>query len=362
MSYPLEGYIKDNNLNWIRLILSSFVIVGHSYAIAPVVGAQDIIGSWLGFTYSGSLSVKIFFFVSGLLVCNSLLNNDSPVRYVVSRFFRIVPALFVLLLLTVFIVGPLVTASTLTEYFSDKEVFTYFFNNINLFSEAYYYLPGVFENNPHAKALNGSLWTLSKEVEMYSFLLALSMLGFLNKKILASVVLGCVVVLPIVDPTLLFSMYTAQPEVFYLPSCFALGCLAALWKGKLEINLVMLLGLILITYLLKDTTAYHMIFYIATFYFFMFISDRRHFSFPTLNVDISYGVYIYGFLIQQLVVFYFPGTGYLFNTVVSLAVCYPVAYLSCKFVEEPSIKLGRHSIAYLKELGWVKNTVVHTKP
>ena len=194
---------------------------------------------------------------------------------------------------------------------------------------------------------------------MYFFLLAFSMLGFLKRKKLVSVILGVVVLLPMVEPTLLYGLYTSNAEVFYLPSCFALGCLSALWKDKLEINLSILLGLIFIAYLLRGTVAHHMLFYIATFYFFMFISDRRHFPIPTLNVDISYGVYIYGFLIQQLVVFYFPESGYIFNIIVSLVICYPIAFLSCKLVEEPCIKLGRRFINYLNRKGLVNNSVAH---
>lgn len=364
MNHKLDGCIRNNNLNWIRLILSSFVIVGHSYAIAPVAGAHDVVGAWLGFTYSGSLAVKIFFFVSGLLVCNSLLNNNSSVRYVISRFFRIVPALFVLLSITVFVVGPLVTNLSLSDYFKNKELFAYFFNNLNLFSHAYYNLPGVFHSNPYPDAVNGSLWTLYYEVEMYAFLLVFSMVGLLKRKTLASVVFGFVIILPAIEPSWLFGMYTSSAEVYYLPSCFALGCLAALWKRSITIRVFPLLSLITLTFLLKMisdyhldiTSAYHLIFYVALFYFFMCASDRRVFNIPTLNIDISYGVYIYGFLIQQLVAFCFPSMGYLFNIIMTLAICYPVAYLSCKYVEEPAIRFGRQLVDYFKSKGLVRNT------
>ncbi|MDX1728900.1 MAG: acyltransferase family protein, partial [Pseudoalteromonas tetraodonis] len=201
MNNNLDGYMSNNNLSWIRLVLSTFVIIRHSYILVPTVGAHDVLSDWVGFTNIGALAVKIFFFVSGLLVCNSLINNNSPVRFFVSRFFRIVPALFVLLLATVFIVGPLVTSLSLVDYFKSDEVFVYLYNNLNLFSHAYYNLPGVFNNNAYPNAVNGSLWTLTYEVEMYSYLLALSVVGLLKRKMLASIILGFVAVLPVVEPS-----------------------------------------------------------------------------------------------------------------------------------------------------------------
>jgi len=64
MKNSINSYILNNNLNWIRLILASMVIVGHSYAVAPTDGAQDVIKQLVGFTYSGALAVKIFFLLA----------------------------------------------------------------------------------------------------------------------------------------------------------------------------------------------------------------------------------------------------------------------------------------------------------
>lgn len=78
----------------------------------------------------------------------------------------------------------------------------------------------------------------------------------------------------------------------------------------------------------------------------IYFSDRRVFNFlPDLKTDISYGVYIYGFVIQQLVVYFWPGEDYLFNTVVSVLIVYPIAFASCKLIEEPCIALGKSLVS-----------------
>lgn len=103
----LENILKkgNNNLDLFRLIAACMVIFGHAYALLPGYGA-DPIGKLLGFDYSGSLAVKIFFFISGMLVTSSLLQKRSISQYVSARFFRIWPALIVVLLITTFILGP----------------------------------------------------------------------------------------------------------------------------------------------------------------------------------------------------------------------------------------------------------------
>ncbi len=66
---------ENNNLDLFRLIAAYLVIIGHAYALAPQAGQQDPILRLLGFDYSGSMAVKLFFFLSGLVVVNSLLDK-----------------------------------------------------------------------------------------------------------------------------------------------------------------------------------------------------------------------------------------------------------------------------------------------
>ena len=64
-----------NNLDLFRIIAAAMVIFGHAYALVPVSGQSDPLAQWLGFDSSGSLAVKVFFLLSGLVVTNSLLDK-----------------------------------------------------------------------------------------------------------------------------------------------------------------------------------------------------------------------------------------------------------------------------------------------
>ena len=128
------------------------------------MGTWDPECIYLGYpgVYSGAIAVKVFFFISGLLVTNSLLQQKSPVAFVLGRFFRIWPALLVLLLVTALVVGPLCSGLGWREYFMHGDPYRYFWKNALLNSDAR--LPGVFAHNPLPNLVNGALWTLSYEV------------------------------------------------------------------------------------------------------------------------------------------------------------------------------------------------------
>jgi peptidoglycan/LPS O-acetylase OafA/YrhL len=77
---------ENNNLDIFRVIAAMMVIYGHAYAILPSSGPGDILTGLLGFDYSGSLAVKIFFFLSGLVVTNSLLTKRNLLQFLIARF------------------------------------------------------------------------------------------------------------------------------------------------------------------------------------------------------------------------------------------------------------------------------------
>src|SRR6187551_1901956 len=89
---------ENNNLDLIRILLASTVILGHTIAINGQTSYWiDPINYFFPITYSGALAVKIFFFISGLVVTNSFLNKNSLTYFIISRIFRIMPALLFLL-------------------------------------------------------------------------------------------------------------------------------------------------------------------------------------------------------------------------------------------------------------------------
>lgn len=143
---------KENNYNIIRFVCACFVIYGHMFIFygypATSLFANEI--SALGF--------KMLMVLSGLMITQSCLRDKNFFRYALKRIFRIFPALIVCVTFTTLVLGPLVSTLSVREYLSHPGTWEYLFSNI--FLRPAYLLPGVFENNPYAGGVNGSLWAL----------------------------------------------------------------------------------------------------------------------------------------------------------------------------------------------------------
>ncbi|VXC63897.1 Acyltransferase (fragment) [Enterobacterales bacterium 8AC] len=224
----------NNNLDIFRLIAALMVIYGHAYAISSQEGKEDVLLHIIGFDYSGSLAVKIFFFLSGLVVTNSLMANQNVVKFFISRLFRIWPALIVTVVFSSLVLGPLLTELSFLDYLSSREVYSYIYKNI--FMDIQYSLPGVFVDNKR-DAVNGSLWTIPYEVSAYLILVAAFMLGVLKRKIFASILFLIIVAEPLFGNKILFTWISADNrEISMLAPCFAFGAILAIWKDEIFID------------------------------------------------------------------------------------------------------------------------------
>jgi peptidoglycan/LPS O-acetylase OafA/YrhL len=329
---------EGNNFDIFRLAAALAVIVGHAYAIAPQPPLQDGVLGILHFDYSGSLAVKFFFFLSGLLVTNSIISRPNPFHFLTKRAFRIFPGLLVCLLISVFIIGPLFTKLTLSEYFTNSDTWRYLYKNIFLM-DMIWRLPGVFTESPYG--LNGSLWTLPHEVLCYIYLAVFFGLALLQNKIVSNIFFISVIIAAFVLPQFLPHFFYQNPEARLLPGCFAMGALIANNKSIILVNLQGAALLWVLMFLLKSSAAYQFLFYVAFFYSILYISSLP-FVVQKLKLpfDASYGVYIYGFMIQQCIHALFPGLGVHGNQIVSAGIAVGMGILSWYFVEKRFIELG----------------------
>ena len=85
------------------------VVFSHEYAIVGGGASEPLARLSAGFATFCTLGVDIFFVVSGLLVTQSLIERKAIGFFVVSRALRILPALFVVLALSAWVLGPALT-------------------------------------------------------------------------------------------------------------------------------------------------------------------------------------------------------------------------------------------------------------
>src|SRR5262249_12055675 len=95
-------------------------------------------------------------------------------------FLRIFPALFAVVIVTMFCLGPALTSSSPLDYFFDPTLYLYLKNILTL---TYNYLPGVTERGEPV-VVNGALWTLHFEVLAYGTLVLMYVVGVLRRTII----------------------------------------------------------------------------------------------------------------------------------------------------------------------------------
>jgi peptidoglycan/LPS O-acetylase OafA/YrhL len=338
---------KDsNNIDLFRVIAACMVIYGHAYAISPQAGKSDFISHLIPSDYSGSIAVKIFFFLSGLVVTNSLMNNGDLVRFAISRLFRIWPALILSSLVTAFVIGPLFTSLSATDYLSRPEVYSYTWNIATMTPQ--FTLPGLFSTNPYPNVVNGSLWTIPYEVFAYVLLFSLYATGLLKAKTLTFLLFGLILVEPFLTSRVLFPWVIPNPEVDLLSPCFAFGAMMALNREAIEIKISHCVGFATLYYIFHGTMYAPYFAYACIFLTLLYISSHKAILRLKPKVDISYGVYLWGFPVQQIIASYFKDHGILFNQLASLVVALILGYLSWHLCEKHFIRYGSALASFIK--------------
>ena len=337
---------KNNNLDIFRLLAASLVVYGHAGAIAPGSNWTDFVIYLVGFDYSGSLAVKTFFFLSGLVVTNSLLHNSDIPRFIINRAFRIFPALIAVVFISAILIGPVVSSLPFHQYFADGTVYSYIGDNV-IFKTAYI-LPGVFDDNPYPSAVNGSLWSLAYEVALYIGLLVLYFIGIFKSRIALFALFFLFLLDSLIGNQLLFTYRPANHEIDYLLPCFAIGVMFACFKESLSINVFSVVFFLVGFLYFKGTIIQAYCFYVFLFVSILYMASRSWLIRFKPSKDLSYGIYLWGFVIQQTMIYWFPGQGTATNALASLAATFVIAWGSWHFIEKPAVQLGYRLVESLR--------------
>jgi peptidoglycan/LPS O-acetylase OafA/YrhL len=278
-----------NNFDGLRLTAALSVLVSHEFALSgrvePTLFGQTV----------GHVAVLVFFVISGYLVTQSWLNDPHPIRFAWRRALRIAPGLIVAVPLT----AGVVAAMGLSGF-------------------------------PHNRlsSLNGSLWTIGYEVCCYVLLVAFA----LHARLAAALVLAV---------TTMLIVGGAQMQVHFLSEFglfFAAGALMARWSFPLPLSAAGV-GLVLASHGMP------LLGFLGCAPLLIAIGRA---SWPGLRSagrwgDLSYGVYIYAFPVQQVGVALWPHAPYLALLAISLAVVLSLAFASWHIIERPAMRLKPYS-------------------
>ena len=109
----------------IRLISAFLVLFSHCYVLTGQGAEEPLLRFTHGGVGFGEVAVYIFFAISGYLVTQSWFRDPSIKRFLVRRLLRILPALIFVIVASALIVGALMTALSLSDYFSRYDTWSY---------------------------------------------------------------------------------------------------------------------------------------------------------------------------------------------------------------------------------------------
>ncbi|MEQ1612894.1 MAG: acyltransferase family protein, partial [Hyphomicrobiaceae bacterium] len=298
----------------------------------------------------GEHAVQVFFFLSGILVAQSLMRSGSVMNYAVARGLRIFPALFVCVLLTAFVLGPLFTQGGIVHYFSDKQLPLYVIKTLMLITGSAP-LPHLFTDQPLPDMVNVSLWTLKYEVLCYVGLAFIGSVGLLSERLrpFTTALLLLLVATVFIGQPKPLDTYTFVDNLRYFALYFYAGVSAYLLRDHLPIHGALLVLLAAAFVALIGSRFGELACCLFLGYATLWIST---FTFGPLRAftnanDYSYGVYIFAGPIQQLVISLLPDAG---STVVSLhalSIALPLAAFSWELIERPAIALRKPILAWI---------------
>jgi peptidoglycan/LPS O-acetylase OafA/YrhL len=327
---------RRNNFDVLRLVAAVSVIFSHSFLIAEGTQRREWLVRLTGNqSILGLCGVFVFFAISGFLVTQSFEVTGDPLRFLAKRVLRVFPGLFVATVLSAFVLAPLVTTLEPGAYFSQPAPYRYVVGN-TLLDQGVHELPGVmFVNNPAGLEINGSMWTLRIEFIMYLMVFGLGVTRLLTLP-------AALLLLALGIAGLHFEALDMLGGWGWLLGFFAAGMVlyklrnSRVFDGR--IALLALFGLVL-SVPLREFIPLFPLFgcYLALW---LALSPRLPVIPAARYGDLSYGLYIYGWPVEQAVIWLTGGRAAWWQVfAIALPATAALAFLSWHLIERPALRL-----------------------
>ena len=330
---------RRNNFDALRLTAAISVVFSHAFLIAEGSEANEPFVRLTGSQcVLGLVGVFVFFVISGYLVTGSYCRRPQPGHFALRRVLRIYPGLAVNLVLCATVLGPLVTCLPLDQYFRSPELAGYLARSFAL-SPTAPSLPGaLFADNPAGGIVNGSLWTLRYEMMLYALVLALGALRLL--RLPAALALTALGIAAVANETAL-KPFGDLGEMAWLSGFFGAGMALYFLRGRLPFTWLGAAAAVAALALFAWLHLFIMLFPLAGAYLAIGLATRYD---PALAVcrslgDLSYGLYIYGWPAEALVMWLSGGRAAWWQVFLGgLSLALPLAWLSWHLVEKRALR------------------------
>ncbi|OBI13303.1 acyltransferase [Mycobacterium sp. E2462] len=330
---------RNNAFNAFRLALAAEVMLFHSW---PATGHQvpkPILELFF------SVGVDGFFAISGFLITRSWLCDPRVRDYLTARALRILPGFYICLVLTAFVFAPLSVAiegGSVSKLLASGGPISYVLKN----AAVAYLQPGIsgtLSHVPGGPAWNGSMWSLIWELLCYLVVAAIGVAGLADKRWISPAILAVGVVGALLLPPLTFPGTWTIPQLAVRSAImFASGAIMYQWRDVIPARWSLVAVCVVIVLAAGQLPDYRVVGALPLAYAVIVSASLIHNPRLRLRTDLSYGLYIYAFPVQQLlavcgVARLHPALFFL----VAVAAVLPVAALSWFLIEKPAMSLKR---------------------
>ncbi|RQZ33031.1 acyltransferase [Burkholderia sp. Bp9090] len=346
----------DNGFGLLRLVFATMVLWDHAFPLGGF-GSDPMWRLTLGQDSMGGICVSGFFAISGFLIAKSGMRADL-LQFAWRRCVRIFPAYWAVLVVTAFGVGPVLhylQAGTLDGYWNSNigGPLGYLVNNWQLTIGQYGINNLLRDTTPYGRSIsesvfNGSIWTLIYEAKCYVMVGIFAVFGLLteHRRVLlaATFIAWLMLAIQTVNPAFSAQLvpWASDRHLIQYGTIFLIGSTAAAYSKSLPITdkLGMFSIVVYLVSLFKG--GYLLLGYPAMVYAILWLACRLPLWARRIGSknDYSYGIYVFGFLVQQLLayagVYKYGFVLYLTASVFFTCIC---AWLSWHLIEKRALEL-----------------------
>lgn len=321
---------RRNALTSWRLILAIGVVFWHSWPLTGREISYEPVARLLGDIFADG-----FFVISGFLITAAWIRRPNLKEYWSSRVLRIFPGLWICLMVIAFVIAPIVARVQHTSLAFSSEL-GYVVNN-GLLNVNYLDIDGTPTDVPYPGVWNGSIWTLFFVLLCDVMVSVLGVTGLLKRR--------WVIVILLVVALFCSAHFSYTPDSYTWPQMlsrffvvFLAGALFYQYQDKIPVRwwlVVLSVAIVGASALMQN---YRVIGALPLAY--AVIASGALIRRTRLRNDLSYGVYIYAFPIQQLLAAFGLArfNPFLFF-ILATAATLPVAALSWFVVEKRAMAL-----------------------
>lgn len=360
---------KRNSIGFLRLVLACAVVVSHS----RVLGFREVEPGAAASHHQtdlGKLAVFGFFVLSGYLISGSAMRIGLG-RFLWHRFLRILPGLWVCLLLLAFVMAPLVCLherGSLAGFWWGSDG-PFHFLRANWWTGLRQLGIANLRVNPIVGIFDGPLWSLSYEMLGYLAIAVLAVTGVLlrARRFMLFLLLACwlyIIHYQLAQHTwtgphpdgigitlpLLGTMLTGN--LLYLGFMFVFGVVAQLYKDRVPTHTAVVVAAALLLGGSMLGGGFFVVGLPAYAYLVLWVAMRLRGPLPSVGRkrDYSYGMYIYAWPVQELLTMEgVPQWGLFVYTVLALLGGLVLAIFSWHVVERPALRLKDWTPPFLRK-------------